>query len=116
GAADMVDVAMGQPDLLDGDAGLGDSLANVGHIAAGIDHDRLPGRLTPQDGAVLLERRDRHDDRAGLRLGLVLLAHGASMPIFRSAPSENICSRRLETRSPHPPCARLVNLPAVPAL
>ena len=68
GAADMVDMAVGQPDLLDRDAGLLDRRQDLRHVAAGVDHDGLLGRLVPDDGAVLLEQRHRNDDRAGLRL------------------------------------------------
>ena len=72
GAADMVDMAVGEPDLLDRDAGLLDRLQNLGNVPAGVDHHGLLGRLVPDDGAVLLEQRHRHDHRAGLGLGVGL--------------------------------------------
>ena len=53
----MVHVAVGEPDALDGDAGLVDRGEDAIHVAAGIDDDRLLGGVVPQDGAVLLERR-----------------------------------------------------------
>src|SRR6266481_5964150 len=66
GAADMVDMAVGEPDLLDGNAGLLDGGLNLRHIAAGIDHHSLLARLVPEDGAVLLEQRHWHDGCADL--------------------------------------------------
>ena len=80
GAADMVNMAVRQPDLLDRDAGLLDRLQDLGNVPARVDHHGLLGRLVPDDGAVLLEQRDRHDHRAGLRLilglGLGFVIHG----------------------------------------
>ena len=80
GATDMVDMAVGEPDLLDRDAGLLDRLQNFGNVPAGVDHHGLLGRLVPDDGAVLLEQRHRHDHRAGfglvLGLGLGFVIHG----------------------------------------
>jgi hypothetical protein len=75
GAADMVDMAVRQPDLFDGHAGLLDRFQNLGHVPAGVDHHGLLGRLVPDDGAVLLEQRYRHDHRAGFRLGLGFVIH-----------------------------------------
>jgi hypothetical protein len=72
----MVDMAVRQPDLFDRDAGLLDRFQNLGNVPAGIDHHGLLGRLVPDDGAVLLEQRHRHDHRAGLRLGLGFVIHG----------------------------------------
>src|SRR6185312_14200447 len=51
-AADMVDMAMGQPDLLDSDTGPLDRLEDLRHVAAGVDHHCLLARLVPEDGAV----------------------------------------------------------------
>ncbi len=79
GAADMVNMAMGQPDFFHGDAGLLDRGQNLGNVAAGIDHDRLFGRLVPDNGAILLERRHRNDNRAGLCLGVGFVIHGATI-------------------------------------
>ena len=76
GAADMVDMAVGEPDLLDRDGGLLDRLQNLGNVPAGVDHHSLLGRLVPDDGAVLLEQRHRNDHRAGFRLGLGFIIHG----------------------------------------
>jgi len=71
----MVDMAMGQPDLLDGNAGLLDRFQNPRNVPAGVDHHSLLGRLVPDNGAVLLEQRHRHDHRAGLRLGIGFVVH-----------------------------------------
>src|SRR3954470_1679601 len=88
----MVDMAVSEPDLLHGDAGLLDGVQDLRHVAAGIDHHGLLGRLVPDDGAILLEQRHGDDDRARFRaclgLCLVLLGHGATMPIFAMPPSK----------------------------
>ena len=92
----MVDMAVGQPDLFNGDAGLLDRFLNLRHVAAGVDHHGLLGGFAPDDGAVLLEQRHRHDDGAGLGLGLgfslifsaIFLGHGRTLPIFSGAPSK----------------------------
>ena len=55
GAADVVDMAMGQPDLLDRDAGLLDRCLNFGDVAAGVDHHGFLAGLVPDQGAILLE-------------------------------------------------------------
>ena len=60
GAAGVVQMAVGEPDALDGDAGLGDGGEDLIDVAAGIDDDRLLGGVVPQDGAVLLEWGDRY--------------------------------------------------------
>jgi hypothetical protein len=93
GAADMVDMAVGEPDLLDRDAGLLDRLKDLGNVPAGVDHHRLLGRLVPDDGAVLLEQRHRHDHRAGLGLGIGLLCHACRLPIF-GVPPRVKCSHK----------------------
>jgi len=82
GAADMIDVTMGEPDLFHGDARLLDRGLDFWNVAAGVDHDRLLGGFTPEDRAILLEQRHRHDDRAGLCFGFGLLGHVCTMPIF----------------------------------
>ena len=83
--------------LFDGDAGLLDRLQDLRHVAAGVDYHGFLGRLVPDDGAILLEQRHRHDDCAGLRLslgsGLGLLGHGRRMPIFSVAPRERFADR-----------------------
>src|SRR5437763_1824659 len=72
---DMVDMAVREPDLFNRDPGLFDRGFDPRHVAAGVDHDGLLGRLVPEDGAVLLEQRHGNDDRAGFGLGLGLLGH-----------------------------------------
>jgi hypothetical protein len=57
----MVDMAVGQPDFLDGDGSLRDRACDVRQIAARIDHDRALGRFAPQQRAVLLKRGDRNN-------------------------------------------------------
>ena len=93
----MIDMAVGQPDLFHGDTGLLDRFQNLRHIAAGVDHDRLLGGLAPDDGAVLLKQRHRHDDRAGLGFGLgfslIFLGHGGTLPIFSGSPSQRFSHR-----------------------
>jgi hypothetical protein len=55
GAAGVVQMAVGEPDALDGDSGLGDGGEDTIDVAAGIDDDRLLAGVVPQDRAVLLE-------------------------------------------------------------
>ena len=57
----MVDMAVGQQDLGDLDALLVDRLLQHVEVPAGIDGGTLHGLGTPDDGAVLLERRDGRD-------------------------------------------------------
>jgi hypothetical protein len=87
-AADMVDMAVGQPDLFHGDVGLLDRGLNFRNVAAGVDHDGLFGGFAPDQGAVLLEQRHRDDDSAGFRLGFGFICHPGTMPIFRGSPSQ----------------------------
>ncbi len=61
-AARMVDMAMGQHDLLDLHILFGDGGLNTLDFAAGIDHGGLFGVLAPEHGAVLLEGGDGDDD------------------------------------------------------
>ena len=59
----MVDVAVGEQDLLDRHAGLGRRRLQPVEVAAGID-ERAAHRLgAPQQGAILLQRGDRDDRR-----------------------------------------------------
>ena len=60
-APGMIDMAMGEENALDPDAGFRDRLTDQVEIAAGIDHDPGFGGLVPDEGAVLLERRHRND-------------------------------------------------------
>src|SRR6266446_6842436 len=86
GAANMVDVAVGQPDLLDPDIGLLDCRLNFRNVAAGVDHNGLPGGFAPDQGAVLLKQRHRDDDSAGFCLGFGFLGHVSTMPVFCAPP------------------------------
>ena len=47
GAPDMVDMAMRQPDLFDGDIGLFDRGLNLRNVAAGVDHHGFFGSFAP---------------------------------------------------------------------
>ena len=62
GAAGVVDMAMRDPDLRDFELVVADRSEDAVDIAAGIDHHALPGHGVEQDGAILLEWGDRHDD------------------------------------------------------
>src|ERR1700674_1051968 len=53
GAAGVIDMTMGEPDLIDAHTGLRDRILDPRQIASRVDHGRAPGRLAPQDGAVL---------------------------------------------------------------
>src|SRR5216683_6955225 len=101
-AAGVVDVAVGQPDLFHGHAGLADRALDLGEVAARID-DRAPlARLRPQQRAVLLKRRDRDDD--GPSLGHALCSDAWELPTRSGAP-EGI-------RTPDPQIRSLVLYPA----
>ena len=65
-AAGMVDMAMRDPDRAGGDRIVLQHRQHLVDIAAGIDDDAVPVVHVEQDGAVLLEGRDRHD--AGVEL------------------------------------------------
>src|SRR5262245_47663664 len=60
-AAGVVNVAMGQQDLLDLQAELADSGLDAIEVAAGIHHGALLAVLVPEQRTVLLERRDGDD-------------------------------------------------------
>src|SRR5690606_31434598 len=61
GAAGMVDMAMGEPDLLDPEAIAFDRVEDGLHIAAGIDHHTDLAVGIEQQRAILLEWRHRND-------------------------------------------------------
>ncbi|GGG72529.1 hypothetical protein GCM10011585_13660 [Edaphobacter dinghuensis] len=68
-SGDMVDVSVGDDDLLDGKLMLFKSAYNAGDIVAGIDHDGLMRDFVAKDGAVALERAyDEDFVDHGLRL------------------------------------------------
>jgi hypothetical protein len=78
GPARMVQMAVGDPDLLQRQALVGERLHQARNLAAWIDDRGLQGLGTPDDGAVLLQRRHRRDQGAdrqdsGLRLRRVHL-------------------------------------------
>src|ERR1035437_10244081 len=81
--SDMCDMAVGQPDLFDGDIGLLDRGPDFRNVPAGIDHGSLFGGFAPYQGAILLKQRHRNDDGAGFGPGFGLLCHASTMPIFR---------------------------------
>src|ERR1700730_3030237 len=95
----MVDMAMRQPDLFDGDAGLLDRGLDLGDVAAGVDHHGLFGRLVPDNGAVLLEQRYRNDDRTGFRFGFGFgfVIHGVTI-FFPEKPSTRVWEDRPRAR------------------
>ena len=61
GAAGMVDVAVGEQDLLDPDAEPRGGIHQQVDVAAGIDEGALHGFAAPEQGAVLLEGGDGDD-------------------------------------------------------
>ena len=84
GTAGMVDVAVGQEDLLDPDALLLDRLEDALDLAARVDHRPAPARLLPEQRAVLLE--GRHRDDGGLE------RHGSSSEV--AGPALNLRTDR----------------------
>jgi len=79
-ARGVIDVAVSEEDLLHRHAGFGDGRLDAVEVAAGVHHRAALAGLVPDQGAVLLERRDG-DDRG-------LQGHVAAL--FR----EYACSRR----------------------
>ena len=59
--AAMVDMAVGDENLLDGDAVLCRRCFEFGQVAAGIDERAAHGLRAPEQRAILLERRHRND-------------------------------------------------------
>ncbi|MNU68742.1 hypothetical protein D3C71_581170 [compost metagenome] len=74
GAAGMVEMPVRQPYFLERDAVFSNDLKNDVHIPAGINDDALLGVLIEQDGAILLEWRDRNNARLQLSHILHLLS------------------------------------------
>lgn len=60
-SGDVIDVGVGDDDLLDGKAMLLEEGNDAGYLIAGIDNDGLAGGFVAQDGAVALEHSDGKD-------------------------------------------------------
>jgi hypothetical protein len=65
GSGRVVDVSVREQDLLDVDALLPNRRLDPIEVAAGVDHGPDFGGVVPDQGAVLLEGRDRDDPGAG---------------------------------------------------
>jgi hypothetical protein len=61
GSGDVVDVGVGDDDLLDGEVVLCEEGHNAGDVVAWIDDDGFAGGLVTEDGAVALEGADGND-------------------------------------------------------
>ena len=61
GSGDVVDVGVGDEDLLDGEVVFGEEGQDAGDVVAGIDDDGFVGGLVAEDGAVALEGADGED-------------------------------------------------------
>jgi len=61
GAGDVVDVGVGDDDLLGGEAVLGEESQDAADVVAGVDDDGFAGGLVAEDGAVALEGADAED-------------------------------------------------------
>ena len=79
--AAMVDMAVGQQDLLDRHPGLSSGGLEPRQVAARIDEGAAHRRRAPQQGAILLQRRHRDDRRAKRRRGLVRQSSTSSWSI-----------------------------------
>src|SRR5690606_1315230 len=64
--ADMIDVTMRDPDSPDGDPVLAQNFKDTRHLAARVDHDTGARVFIEQQGAILLEGRDRDNPGAEL--------------------------------------------------
>src|SRR4029079_2871907 len=102
GAAAMVDVAVGEPDLLDRDPGLRRRCLEPRQVAAGIDERAAHGFRAPQQGAVLLERRDGKDRRAERRVAHlpVSTSDSAGCTSFIDAATASACRMARSTLPP----------------
>jgi hypothetical protein len=56
GAGDVIDVGVGDDDLLDGEIVFGEQGEDAGNVVTGIDDDGFAGGFVAEDGAVALER------------------------------------------------------------
>ncbi len=61
GAGDVVDVGVGDEDLLDGELVFGEDGEDAGDLVAGVDDDGFAGGFVAKDGAVALEGADGED-------------------------------------------------------
>ncbi len=68
GSGDVVDVGVGDDDLLDGEVVFGQEGQDAGDVVAGIDDDGLTGALVAENGTVALEGSNGEDfvDHRGL--------------------------------------------------
>lgn len=79
--AGVIGVAVGDPDLLDGHALVAGDAQQLVDLAAGIDDRGLHRLGAPDQGAVLLQRRDRSHEGAD-RKGRVRRVHLLPMIVF----------------------------------
>ena len=78
-ATDVVDVGVGDENLLELEAEGGEAAVDAGDLVAGIDDDGFAGFLVAQDGAVALERADGKGlEDHGFIVGLEIEAAGAN--------------------------------------
>lgn len=61
GSGDVVDVSVGDDDLLEGELVFGQRGDDAGDVVSGIDDDGFAGGLIPEDGAVALKRADNQN-------------------------------------------------------
>jgi len=61
GSGDVIDVGVGNDDLLDGELVLIEQSDDAGDVVAGIDYDGFAGGFIAENGAVALERADSED-------------------------------------------------------
>ena len=85
GEAAMIDMAVGDEQFLDGHAIVGGDLLQPIEIAARIGEGAAHGFRAPYQGAILLERRDRHDDGLQGRLGCHAAISGESAGPMQAA-------------------------------
>ncbi len=71
GAADVVNMAVRDPDLLDRHVRLLDCSQDLRNVSTGIDNYSAARGVAPQQRAVLLEWRDRDDDCTGFGVSII---------------------------------------------
>src|SRR5205085_8150954 len=109
GLAAMVDMAVGEQDLLDRYAGLGGGRFEPRQVAAGIGESAAHRLGAPDQAAILLQRRDRQDRGAQRRVLGRRLAHLAGSSVAIDGGSSFIdaatASARRRTRRMLPPAS-----------
>ena len=83
----MIDMGVSDEDLFQLHAVLFDGAQDIVEIATWVDDGGFVGRCAPQDGAGLLQRRDRDDHASQTGIGMLFFTHDNRRNSARSAAS-----------------------------